>query len=167
SFRALNLSLAKPNASDAGLLAVLEQVRLARFVQSLSGQLDGWVGEGGNTLSTGQKRRLCLARILLTPASVWVLDEPLSGLDKETALALLQDMLRFAEQRTVIMVSHDPVPEGLFAREMQVSSAQLLPLAAERSFYGTISTICIRIVYTFRRADGAWCIALIFVVYKD
>lgn len=129
-----NLSLAKPNASDAELWAVLEQVRLARFVQSLSGQLDGWVGEGGNTLSTGQKRRLCLARILLTPASVWVLDEPLSGLDNETALALLQDMLRFAGQRTVVMVSHDPVPEGLFAREMQVSSAQLLPLAAERSF---------------------------------
>src|SRR5690606_41334818 len=104
------------------------------FAPARSGRVDRWVAEGGTTLSPGPKRRVCLARILLTPASVWVLDEPLSGLDTETALSLLQAMLRLAEQRTVIMVSHGPVPEGLFAREMQVCSAQLLPLAAERSF---------------------------------
>ena len=125
-----NLLLAKPDATDAELWSALERVRLDEFVNRLASGLDSWVGEGGNTLSTGQKRRLCLARILLTSASLWVLDEPLSGLDEATAYALLRDLLQFAEKRTIIMVSHEPVPSGLFHRVMQIIGEQLYDIPA-------------------------------------
>lgn len=115
-----NLCLGCPDASDEQLWEALQRVRLADFVRSLPDGLDSWIGEGGNTLSTGQARRLCLARIVLAPASVWFLDEPTSGLDRSNAHALLQDVLSFAGDRTVIMVSHDEVPEGCFEQEWQV-----------------------------------------------
>lgn len=120
-----NLLLAKPNASDSELWAALERVRLSRFVHDLPGKLEGWVGEGGNTLSTGQQRRLCLARLLLSSASVWVLDEPLSGLDAKTAEALLHDLLGFAHRLTIIMVSHEPIAEGLFDYEMHIAEERI------------------------------------------
>ncbi|MCQ9615553.1 hypothetical protein L1889_01490 [Paenalcaligenes niemegkensis] len=71
---------------------------------------------------------------MLTSASLWLLDEPTSGLDEATANALLHDLLHFAENRTVIMVSHEPVPPMLFQREMQIIGEQLIEEPVQRSF---------------------------------
>lgn len=120
-----NLSLGCPTATDEQLWEALQRVRLADFVRSLPQGLDSWIGEGGNTLSTGQARRVCLARIVLAPASVWFLDEPTSGLDRANAHALLQDVLQFAGARSVIMVSHDEVPQDSFEQEWQVQGETL------------------------------------------
>ncbi|MGG4604910.1 thiol reductant ABC exporter subunit CydC [Paenalcaligenes sp. Me131] len=120
-----NLTLGCAQATDEQLWDALQRVRLADFVRSLPDGLDSWIGEGGNTLSTGQARRVCLARIVLAPASVWFLDEPTSGLDRTNAHALLQDVLQFAGTRSVIMVSHDEVPEGCFEQEWQVQGDTL------------------------------------------
>jgi ATP-binding cassette subfamily C protein CydC len=124
-----NLTLGCAHATDEQLWDALQRVRLADFVRSLPEGLDSWIGEGGNTLSTGQARRVCLARIVLAPASVWFLDEPTSGLDRTNAHALLQDVLQFAGTRSVIMVSHDEVPEGCFEQEWQVQGETLQRVA--------------------------------------
>ncbi len=57
--------------------------------RSLPDGLDTWVGEGGARLSGGQGRRLALARALLSPAPILILDEPCAGLDAETERAFL------------------------------------------------------------------------------
>lgn len=119
-----NLLLGDPQASDEQLWQVLEQVRLADQVTQMGG-LNVWVGEGGSTLSTGQIRRLSLARTLLTSASVWLLDEPTAGLDKTTAEAWLKDLHHLAKNRTVIMVTHAQLPAGAVQKRYQLLGGRL------------------------------------------
>ena len=119
-----NLLLGNPQASEAQLWQVLQQVRLAEQVTQMGG-LDVWVGEGGNTLSTGQIRRLSVARTLLTSASVWLLDEPTAGLDRLTAEAWLKDLHHLAKNRTVIMVTHAQLPVGVVQQRYQLLNGRL------------------------------------------
>ena len=106
-----NLRLARPEATDAELWAVLLVARLDAWVASLPGGLDARVGEEGSRLSGGQRQRLTLARALLTDAPVLVLDEPTAHLDPETARAVMDDVLAAGEGRTVLLITHRP--EGL------------------------------------------------------
>ncbi|HYZ23398.1 MAG TPA: ATP-binding cassette domain-containing protein, partial [Rhodopila sp.] len=64
------------------------------------------VGEGGARFSGGQGRRLALARALLSPAPILILDEPCAGLDAETERAFLETLNETASGRTVILITH-------------------------------------------------------------
>lgn len=119
-----NLLLANPEATDDQLWTALKQVRLADHISEIGG-LDAWVGEGGNTLSTGQVRRLSLARTVLSGASVWLLDEPTSGLDKATADAWFTDLQHVAQGRTVIIVTHAALPSGVVDQCLQLQAGRL------------------------------------------
>jgi thiol reductant ABC exporter CydC subunit len=106
-----NLRLARRDATDDELLAVLRRVRLDDWVASLPDGLDTLVGEDGTELSGGERQRLVLARALLSDAPVLILDEPTAHLDPETAEALVADALDTASGRSVLLVTHRP--EGL------------------------------------------------------
>jgi thiol reductant ABC exporter CydC subunit len=108
-----NLTLARPDASDAELHAALDRACLGAWVASLPAGLDTVVGERGRTLSGGQRQRLALARALLADPSVLVLDEPTAHLDADTAAALLDDLWHRAGERSVLLIAHgDPGPFG-------------------------------------------------------
>ncbi|HYZ21870.1 MAG TPA: thiol reductant ABC exporter subunit CydC [Rhodopila sp.] len=101
-----NLLLARPDADDAALWAALDAARIGDVVRGLPEQLDTWVGEGGTRFSGGQGRRLALARALLSPAPILILDEPCAGLDAETERAFLETLNETASGRTVILITH-------------------------------------------------------------
>ncbi len=101
-----NLLLARPDADDAALWAALDAARVAEVVRALPEGLDAWVGEQGAQLSGGQGRRVALARALLSPAPVLILDEPCAGLDADTERAFLATLNEVADGRTVVLIAH-------------------------------------------------------------
>ena len=101
-----NLLLTRPDADDAALWAALEAARIDTLVRDLPDGLDAWVGEAGARFSGGQGRRLALARTLLSPAPILILDEPCSGLDADTERAFLQTLNETASGRTIILIAH-------------------------------------------------------------
>ncbi len=103
---AANLRLAAPDAPDAALWRALAKAGLARTVEALPDGLDTRCGEGGAFLSGGEGRRLALARALLPPAAILVLDEPTAGLDAATERAFLQTLDTAAEGRSLLLVTH-------------------------------------------------------------
>lgn len=99
-----NLKMGNPQASDDELFSVLNQVGLSHLTEQEG--LNLWLGEGGRPLSGGEQRRLGLARLLLSPAEMVLLDEPTEGLDRETEQQILQLIFQHCENRTLLMITH-------------------------------------------------------------
>ncbi|CAB3819254.1 thiol reductant ABC exporter subunit CydC [Achromobacter mucicolens] len=111
-----NLLIGNPDADDGALWQALDAARLGDFVRGLPDGLDTWAGETGSQLSAGQARRLCLARALLAPAAVIVLDEPTAGLDGAAEAAFFADLEHAVRGRTVVLATHAALPEGAVHR---------------------------------------------------
>jgi ATP-binding cassette subfamily C protein CydC len=103
-----NLRLAKPDASERELGYALATAGLSDFMDGLDHGLQTWISEAGGNVSGGEARRLALARLILTDCPIVILDEPTTGLDRETALGLSQTLDRWLGSRTAIMITHDP-----------------------------------------------------------
>ncbi|MEU9572143.1 thiol reductant ABC exporter subunit CydD [Streptomyces massasporeus] len=101
-----NLLLARKDAGEEHLRAVLGRARLLDWADSLPDGLDTLVGEHGARLSGGQRQRLALARALLADFPVLVLDEPAEHLDLPTADALTADLLAATTGRTTLLITH-------------------------------------------------------------
>lgn len=99
-----NLQLAAPGATDPQFNAVLRQVGLDKLLENEG--LNAWLGEGGRQLSGGEQRRLGIARALLHPAPLLLLDEPTEGLDAETERQILQLLRQHCRGKTLILITH-------------------------------------------------------------
>lgn len=87
-----NLKLGKAFATDDELLCVLEQVDLLDWVKNQPKGLNTPLGEYGMAISGGQARRIALARLLLNPKKILLLDEPFAGLDDKTRQIVWQSL---------------------------------------------------------------------------
>ena len=120
-----NLLIARPAADDAALWVALTSAGLEAFVRALPHGLDTLVGEGGRTVSSGQARRLCLARTLLSDAKILLLDEPTTGLDRTTEVAFFETLSGAVTGRTVILVTHAAIPDGTVDRVLTLRNGTL------------------------------------------
>jgi ATP-binding cassette, subfamily C, bacterial CydCD len=92
--------------SDVAIDDALRAVGLDAEVAALPHALDTVIGPGGRRLSAGQRRRLALARALLRPAGLLVLDEPTGDLDAEAEQRLWATLERLHGERTVLILTH-------------------------------------------------------------
>jgi len=113
-----NLSLYQ-EVADRDMIRVLKQVNLHQFASPKG--LDHFIREGGRNLSGGERRRICLARSLLKPSPILILDEPLAEIDPES-LKLVEDLLITLQGRTLFVVSHQVSPRlaAAFDHHIQV-----------------------------------------------
>lgn len=106
-----NLAVGAAGATDAQMHQVLEAVGLDDWVAGLPEGLSTILDSGAESLSGGQRRRLLIARALLTDVPVLLLDEPTEHLDPESSAAMLKmlssgDLPGARARRTVIVVRH-------------------------------------------------------------
>ena len=101
-----NLQLASPSASEAQMREVLDTA-MAGFVFDLPAGLDTPCGETGSGLSEGQAQRIAIARSLLRPGGILILDESTSALDPETEKGLLENLSSlYKGRKTILFISH-------------------------------------------------------------
>lgn len=101
-----NLLIAKLDASDEEIIEACKKAAIHDFILTLPKGYDTPVGELGDTLSSGQKQRIGLARAFLHNAPFMLLDEPTSNLDSLNEGIILKAINEEKENRTVVLVSH-------------------------------------------------------------
>ena len=102
-----NLQLAKPEATDDELQEMLHTA-CADFVFDLPEALDTELGERGSGLSEGQAQRIAIARGLLRPGSIMLLDEISSSLDEPTERELYRRLFAAFPEKTMLFITHRP-----------------------------------------------------------
>ena len=101
-----NIRMGRADATDED---VREAARLAAcldFIEALPDGFDTVVGEGGCTLSGGEKQRISIARALLKDAPVVLLDEATSSLDPANEVAVQQAIAELVKRKTVMAIAH-------------------------------------------------------------
>ena len=102
-----NLQLAKPDATDEEIQAVLH-VACADFVNDLPDGINTELGERGGGLSEGQAQRIAIARGLLHPGNILLLDEISSSLDEPTERELYRRLFAAYPDKTMLFITHRP-----------------------------------------------------------
>lgn len=120
-----NLLLGNPSAGTAELERVL-RIACADYVFDLPQGIDTRIGEHGYGLSEGQAQRLAIARALLRPGNVWLLDEASSALDTETTSRLMDNLLKEGAKKTLIFITHDPRLMERCSRVIHLNEQKLL-----------------------------------------
>jgi ATP-binding cassette subfamily C protein CydCD len=101
-----NVRIARPEATEAEVLAAIERASLLPLVRALPDGLDTRVGERGLQLSGGQRQRVAIARAFLRDAPVLILDEATSHLDAVNEQVVQEALAGLARARTTIVIAH-------------------------------------------------------------
>ena len=101
-----NISMGRPDASMDEIIEAAKSARAHGFIKRLPNGYDTVIGEGGGSLSQGQKQLLCIARVMLLSPSMLILDEATSSIDTRTEIKVQEAFLKLMEGRTSFIVAH-------------------------------------------------------------
>ncbi len=101
-----NIRYGNPTANDDTVEAAAKLGQIHWEILNFPQKYATIVGERGITLSGGQRQRTALARALLLDAPILILDDALSSVDNQTATAILQNLSKSGQKRTVIFITH-------------------------------------------------------------
>ena len=101
-----NICMGKPDATDEEMIAAAKAVHADSFIRRLPDGYDTVLGENGGSLSQGQKQLLCIARVMLSPPPMLILDEATSSIDTRMELKIQNAFAKLMTGRTSFIVAH-------------------------------------------------------------
>ncbi|HEY2317748.1 MAG TPA: thiol reductant ABC exporter subunit CydD [Solirubrobacteraceae bacterium] len=128
-----NIRLGDPRASESRVRHAAALAGADGFVERLPDGYATRVGDGGRSLSGGERRRLGLARAFLRDAPLVVLDEPTADLDRDSVAALSAAVARLREGRTVLLIAHRPELVRYADRVVLLAGGAAAPTIARRA----------------------------------
>ncbi len=101
-----NIRFGKPEATLEEVMEAAKKARCHDFIQALPGGYDTMIGEGGSSLSGGEKQRVSIARAILKNASVIILDEATASIDPENEHLIQEAITALAQGKTMLIIAH-------------------------------------------------------------
>ena len=101
-----NICFGKPDATEAEMIAAAKKACCHDFIQALPNGYDTIVGEGGGTLSGGEKQRISIARAILKNAPIIILDEATASIDPENEHLIQAAISELTRGKTIITIAH-------------------------------------------------------------
>ncbi len=101
-----NICFGKPDATEAEMIAVAKKACCHDFIQALPNGYDTIIGEGGGTLSGGEKQRISIARAILKNAPIIILDEATASIDPENEHLIQAAISELTRGKTIITIAH-------------------------------------------------------------
>lgn len=101
-----NILFGKPDATEEEMIEAAKKARCHDFIMALPDGYDTVVGEGGGTLSGGEKQRISIARAILKNAPIIILDEATASIDPENEHLIQQGISELTRGKTIITIAH-------------------------------------------------------------
>ena len=101
-----NISMGRPDASREEVMEAARKARCYDFIMALPNGFDTVVGEGGETLSGGEKQRISIARCILKDAPVVILDEATASVDADNESYIQQAISELCRGKTLLVIAH-------------------------------------------------------------
>ena len=101
-----NIKFGKQNASHEEVVEAAKKARCHEFIEALPEGYDTIIGEGGASLSGGEKQRISIARAMLKDADIIIFDEATANIDPENEDKLKEAIETLTKNKTVIMIAH-------------------------------------------------------------
>ena len=101
-----NIKLGKPDATHEEVIKAAKDASCHEFITELENSYDTVVGEGGSTLSGGEKQRISIARALLKDTPIILLDEATASLDADNEHEIRKSLDKLIKNKTVITIAH-------------------------------------------------------------
>ena len=103
---AANIRFGRPNATDEEVQEAAKKARCHEFIMALPDGYETMVGEGGSTLSGGEKQRVSIARAILKDAPIVLLDEVTASVDPDNEKYIQQAINELVKDKTLILIAH-------------------------------------------------------------
>lgn len=101
-----NIKFGMPDATQSQIIDAAKAAQCHDFIMALPGGYDTVVGEGGSSLSGGEKQRISIARAILKNAPIVILDEATASIDPENEHLIQQALSALTRGKTIIIIAH-------------------------------------------------------------